>query len=107
MWQLPLPSLSYLHVSILDSIVDHLDVVSGSILADPVAAWLLSDLGRDALEDGFDVFPCLCVSPRHEGRAVASAVLSPTHSTADKEETLLSKELGTTLQVCVCVRVHT
>ena len=99
-------SLSYLHVSILDSIVDHLDVVSGSILADPVAARLLPDLGRDALEDGFDVFPRLCVSPRHEGGTVASAVLSPTHSTADKEETLLSEELGTTLQVCTCVCVH-
>ena len=103
MWQLSLTSLSYLHVSIFDSIVDHLDVVSGSVLTDPVAARLLPDLGCDALEDGFDVFPRLCVSPRHEGGAIASAVLSPTHSTADKEETLLSKELGTTLQVCTCV----
>lgn len=103
MWQLPLTSLSYLHVSVFDSVVDHLDVVSGSILTDPIAARLLPDLGRDALEDGFDVFPRLCVSPRHEGRAVASTVLSPAHSTANKEETLLSKELGTTLQVCMCV----
>lgn len=90
----PLP---YLHVSILDSIVDHLDVVTSSVLPNPVTAWLLADLSGDPLEDGLDVFPSLRVSPRHEGGAVASTVLSPAHPAANKEQTLLSKGLSTTL----------
>ena len=96
-------NLPYLHVSILDSIVNHLDIMSCSILADPVAARLLANLGSDALEDGLDVFPRLRVTTWHERGAVASTVLSPAHSATDEEETLLSKELGTTLHVCVCV----
>ena len=101
-------NLPYLHVSILNSIVDHLYIVSCSILADPVAARLLADLGSDALEDGFDVFPRLRVTSWHERGAIASTVLSPAHSATNEEEILLSQGLGTTLQVvcervCVCV----
>ena len=106
--------IPYLHVSILDSIVHHLDVVSGSVLPNPVAARLLANLGSDALEDGLDVLPRLRVAPRHERGAVAGTVLSPAHSAADEEETLTGKELGTTLQrvhegyvcECVCVCEH-
>jgi hypothetical protein len=50
----------HLHVTVLDSIVDHLDVVTSASLADPVAAGLTIDLGSNRLEDGLDMRPNGC-----------------------------------------------
>lgn len=37
--------------------MDHLDVVTGASLTDPVAAGLAIDLGSNGLEDGLEVRP--------------------------------------------------
>lgn len=49
----------HLHVTVLDSVVDHLDVVTSASLADPVAAGLAIDLGSNRLEDGLNMGPIL------------------------------------------------
>lgn len=82
----------------------HLDIVSGTILSYPVAAWLLANLGGNSLEDGLDVWPGIRVATRHEGGAIACPILSPTHSTADEEETFLCQRFGTALCMGVWVR---
>lgn len=46
-----------LHVSVLDPIVHHLDVVPGPVSPHPVTAWLAIDLGTDTLEDWFHMRP--------------------------------------------------
>ena len=47
----------HLHITILDSVVDHLDVVTSSSLTDPVAARLAIYLGSDSLEDRLHMGP--------------------------------------------------
>lgn len=49
----------HLHVTVLDSVVDHLDVVTSASLADPVTAGLAIDLGSNRLEDGLYMGPIL------------------------------------------------
>jgi hypothetical protein len=47
-----------LHVTVLDSVVDHLDEVPGASFSDPVAAGLpVVHLGTDRLEDWGNVWP--------------------------------------------------
>jgi hypothetical protein len=47
----------HLHITILDSVVDHLNVVTSASLTDPVTAGLAIDLGSNSLEDGLDMGP--------------------------------------------------
>jgi hypothetical protein len=55
-----------LHVAVLDSVVDHLDVMARAVFADPVAAGrAVFHLGGDGLKDLFDVGPGRRISPRH------------------------------------------
>ena len=57
-----------LHVTILDTVVDHLDVVAGTLVTNPLAAGLAIRLGRDGLENillhvSLDSFPFLKLNP--------------------------------------------
>lgn len=47
-----------LHVTVLDTVVDHLDVVASTLVTDPLAAGLAIGLGRDGLEDVLFVVRC-------------------------------------------------
>ena len=67
-------------------------------VANPVAARLSVNLGTDALEDGLDAGPGSRGAARHEGGAVPRTVLPSTHSTPDKQETLLCQSLAATLE---------
>ncbi|KAH3659573.1 hypothetical protein OGATHE_005618 [Ogataea polymorpha] len=78
-----------LHVSIFDTVVDHLDIVAGSGVSNPVAAWLAVALGGNRLEDLLDVWPGLWGSSRHQGRTVTSAFLSSRDTRANKVDALL------------------
>jgi len=48
---------SYLHISILDTIVYHLDIVSSSVLTYPVTARFTISFSTYTLEYWLDVFP--------------------------------------------------
>ena len=73
--------------------------VTLSRVANPVAARLSVSLGTDALEDGLDAGPGGRGAARHEGGAVPCTILPSTHSTPDKQETLLCQSLAATLEV--------
>ena len=67
-------------------------------MTNPVAARLSVSLGTDALEDGLDAGPGSRGAARHEGGAVPRTILPSTHSTPDKQETLLCQSLAATLE---------
>jgi hypothetical protein len=74
-----------LHVTILDPVVDHLDVMSGTLLTDPVATGLTIGLCRDGLEDLFDVGPCVGMATGHQGRTVTSTLFTPRNTRPNKQ----------------------
>lgn len=88
-----------LHVTILDTVVDHLDVVAGTLITDPVAASLAVALGGNALEDILDVRPGLLVTTGHERGAVTGTLLTTRDTAADEADALLGKVLGTAVAV--------
>ncbi len=76
-----------LHVSGLDAIVDHLDIMARAILAHPVAArGAILDLGGDLLKDLLNVRPGSGRAPRHDAGAVARALLAAGNTCADIEQ---------------------
>ncbi len=74
--------------------MNHLDVVSGTIITDPLAACLAVRLGRDALEDILDVWPCLLVSSWHDGWAVSGTLLASRNTGSDESDSLPLQVLG-------------
>lgn len=48
---------NHLHVTVFNSVVDHLDIVSRTSSTDPVAARFTVNLGSNGLEDGLEVGP--------------------------------------------------
>ena len=95
-----------LHVTILNAVVHHLDIVASAVLAHPVAARLAVALRRDRLEDLLDMRPRGRAATRHERRAVARAVLTTGHTRADVQEATLLELLSAADGVGV-VRVTT
>jgi hypothetical protein len=79
-----------LHVTILDPVVDHLDVMSGTFLTDPVAAGLTIGLRRDGLEDLFDVGPCVGVATGHQGGTVTSTLFTSRNTSPNKQVSTVS-----------------
>ena len=78
-----------LHVAILDAVVDHLDEVTGAVLANPVAAGrVVLDLGADGLEDRLDERPCGGGAARHHARALERALFTAGDAGADVEQPL-------------------
>jgi len=84
-----------LHVAVLDAVVHHLDVVAGSVVADPVAARrAVIDLGRDGLENSLHVRPGVGVATRHDRGAVARAFLATGDAGADEEQSACAQVFG-------------
>ena len=90
-----------LHVAVLDSIVNHLDVVAGAALSDVGDARTGVRLRRHLLEDGLDALVGLARSAGHHGRTVAGALLAAGHAHAHVEQTLLGQLRLATLRVGV------
>ena len=95
-----------LHISVLDTVVDHLDVVAGTSLTNPVAAWLTLSLSGGLLEDLLDVGPSGVGTTGHERRAVTGTLLTTRDTGADEEKALGLELLGAADRVGV-VRVTT
>jgi len=74
--------------------VDHLDIVSGTSLTDPVTTGLALDLSSSSLEYFFDGRPCIRRATGHEGRAVSSTLLTTGDTRANEQETLGLEFLG-------------
>ena len=88
-----------LHVTVLNTVVHHLDVVASTLVTDPVAAGLAVALSSDALEDVLDVGPCLLVATGHQRRAVAGTLLTTGNTGADEAKALASQVLGSPVGV--------
>jgi hypothetical protein len=90
-----------LHVTVLDTVVHHLDIVSSAVITDPITAGLTIGFGSNGLEDVFDVGPGLFVATRHERRAISSTFLTTGDTSADEANPLLFEVLGTAVRVRV------
>lgn len=89
-----------LHVTIFDTVVDHLDIVSGAFVTNPIAARLIVvTLGGNALENVLDVRPCLLVSTRHQARTVASTFFTTGDTCSNETEALLRQVFGATVGI--------
>jgi hypothetical protein len=69
-----------LHVTIFNTVVDHLDIVPSTFVTNPLAAWVAITLGSNALEDVLDVRPSFLVTTRHQRRSISSTLLTSGHS---------------------------
>lgn len=88
-----------LHVTVLNTVVNHLDEVAGTSVTDPVTAGLAISLGRDILEDLLDVGPGLLVSTGHDGGTVSGTLLSSGDTGTNKEDSLLVELLVSSVGV--------
>src|ERR1017187_2335993 len=89
-----------LNVAVLDAVVDHLDVVTRAVLANPVATrGSVFDFGRDGLEDGLDVRPRRGIAAGHDGRAEARALLAAGDAGADEKNSLGRPILGSPVRI--------
>ena len=71
--------------------MDHLDVVTSTLITDPLAAGLTVALGGDGLEDVLDEGPRLLVATGHERGAISSTLLTTGDTRADEADALGSK----------------
>ena len=78
----------------LDTVVNHLDVVSSSGISNPVAARLTVGLSGSLLEDFLDVRPGSSGTSGHERRTVTSSLLTSRDTRSDEKETLGLELLG-------------
>lgn len=88
-----------LHVTVLNTVVDHLDVVTGTLVTDPVTAGLAVALGRDALEDILDVGPGLLITTRHEGGTVTGTLLTTGDTRTNETDTFGGEVLSAAVGV--------
>lgn len=95
-----------LHVTVLNTVVDHLDVVASTLVTNPLTAGLAVRLGRDALEDILDVRPGLRVTTGHDRGTVTGTLLTTRDTGTDEADALGGKVLGAAVGVGV-VRVTT
>lgn len=86
--------------------MDHLDVVTGTTLADPVTTGFTHGLSRGLLEDFLDRGPSGGGTTGHQGRTVSGTFLTTGNTGTDKQETLGLEFLGPSDRVGV-VRVST
>jgi hypothetical protein len=88
-----------LHVTVLNTVVNHLDVVASTLVADPFTAGLAVALGGDALEDVLDVRPGLLVTTRHERGTVSGTLLTTGNTGSDESDALSGQVPGATVGV--------
>jgi len=77
-----------LHVTVLNTVVDHLDIVTSTLITNPLAAWLSITLGGDALEDILDIWPGLLVSTGHQGRTESGTLLTTGNTATNETDSL-------------------
>ena len=89
-----------LHVTVLNTVVNHLDEVTSTLVTNPVTAGLaVVTLGGNGLEDVLDVGPGLLVTTGHERGAVTGTLLTTGDTTSNEADFLLSEVLSTAVAV--------
>mmetsp|Transcript_3825 Transcript_3825/g.8257 ORF Transcript_3825/g.8257 Transcript_3825/m.8257 type:complete len:521 (+) Transcript_3825:110-1672(+) len=84
-----------LHVRVLDTVVDHLDVVAGARASDVGGAGASLGLGSDLLNDGLDQVVSLARATGHERGAVTCALLTAGDTHGEVHNALLLAGLAT------------
>lgn len=79
--------------------MDHLDVVTSTLIANPLTASITIALSGDALENVLDVRPGLLVTTGHDGGAVSGTLLTTRDTRTDEADALLGKVLGAAVGV--------
>jgi hypothetical protein len=74
--------------------VNHLDVVTGAGLTNPITARLIERLGSSSLEDGFDCGPGCCRTTGHERGTMTGTLLSSRNTGTNEQEALRLELLG-------------
>ena len=77
-----------LHVTVLNTVVHHLDVVASTLVTNPLAACLSIGLGSNALKDILDIWPGLLVSTGHQGRTVSGTLLTSGNTATNETDSL-------------------
>ncbi len=78
-----------LHVAVFDAVVHHFHEMAGTAFAHPVAAGrAIFYLGRNILENIFQVRPCFFRAPGHNGGAFQCAFFAARYAGADIEQPL-------------------
>lgn len=88
-----------LHVTVLNTVMNHLDVVAGTLITNPVTACLTIALGGDALEDILDWGPCRLVTTRHQRGTVTGTLLTTRYTGADEVKALVLQVLSAAVGV--------
>lgn len=65
-----------LHITIFDTIMNHLHIVTSTLVTNPVTAGFAITLGSNALENILDVWPRLLVSTRHQAGSISGTFLT-------------------------------
>lgn len=71
--------------------MDHLDVVTSTLVTNPLAAGLALALGSNGLEDVLNVGPGSLITTGHERRAVAGTLLTTRDTGTNEVDTLCGK----------------
>lgn len=74
--------------------MNHLDVVAGAGLTNPITARLTERLSSGGLEDGLNCGPGCCRAAGHERRTIAGTLFSSRNTGTNEQEALLFKFLG-------------
>jgi hypothetical protein len=69
--------------------VNHLDIVTRSSLANPIAARVTVNLCSGLLEDLLDCWPSCGTTAGHKGRTIACSLFTARDTGTDKEEALV------------------
>ena len=72
----------------------HLDVVTGTSLANPITARLTKRFGSGGLENGLNRGPGVCRTTGHERGTMTGTLLSSRNTGTDKQEALLLELVG-------------
>ena len=89
-----------LHVTVLNTVVNHLDEVTSTLVTNPVTAGLaVVTLGGNGLEDVLDVGPGLLVTTGHERGTVAGTLLTTRDTTSNEADFLVGQVLSTAVAV--------
>src|SRR5260221_10916781 len=81
------------------TVVHHLDVVSSTLLTDPVTARLSESLSSRLLEDLLNMNPSSGTTTRHKRRTMSSTFLTPRHTRTNIKKTLRLQFLHTTSRI--------
>lgn len=88
-----------LHVTILNTVVNHLDEMASALITNPVAAGLAIRLGSNTLENVFDEGPCLLITTGHKGRSFPGTLLTTGNTGTNEADLLLSKVPGAAIGI--------